>query len=124
MAQSSSEIERSADPTSDEIRAQIEHTRAEITETINSIQGRLSPSQVAKDVHESVLQSLRTNPVAIGAISAAVAMVGVRLLGRPRTRAERWRRRAAVAACASLACCSAMATQNLRPCQKDASGAA
>lgn len=67
MAQSSSEIgqetERLADPssemaasapTTDEIRSQIEHTRAEMSQTIDAIQARLSPSRLVTDAKQTV----------------------------------------------------------------------
>lgn len=41
-------------PTSDEIRSQIEQTRAEISHTIDAIQTRLSPSRLVTDAKQSV----------------------------------------------------------------------
>ena len=41
-------------PTSDEIRSQIEHTRAEITHTIDAIQTRLSPGRLVTDAKQTV----------------------------------------------------------------------
>ncbi len=41
-------------PTSDEIRAQIEQTRAEMSQTIDSIQARLSPRRLMTDAKQTV----------------------------------------------------------------------
>jgi hypothetical protein len=41
-------------PSSDEIRSQIEQTRAEMSETIDSIQARLSPSRLVTDAKQTV----------------------------------------------------------------------
>ena len=41
-------------PTSDEIRSQIEQTRAEISHTIDAIQTRLSPSRLVTDAKQTV----------------------------------------------------------------------
>lgn len=43
-----------ASPTTDELRARIEHTRAEMTETIDAIQDRLAPGRIVSDVSEKV----------------------------------------------------------------------
>ena len=43
-----------AAPTSDEIRSQIEHTRAEMSQTIDAIQARLSPSRLVTDAKQTV----------------------------------------------------------------------
>jgi hypothetical protein len=44
-------------PTSDEIRSQIEHTRAEMSDTIDAIQARLSPSRLLTQAKESVKEA-------------------------------------------------------------------
>jgi hypothetical protein len=44
----------SASATSDEIRSQIEHTRAEMSETIDAIQERLSPSRMMSEATDKV----------------------------------------------------------------------
>ena len=64
MAQESSEIGRELpndtpaaappSPATTEIRAQIEHTRAEMSETIDAIQARLRPSRLMTDAKQSV----------------------------------------------------------------------
>jgi hypothetical protein len=41
-------------PTSDEIRSQIEHTRAEMSHTIDAIQARLSPGRLVTDAKQTV----------------------------------------------------------------------
>ena len=41
-------------PTSDEIRSQIEQTRAEMSHTIDAIQARLSPSRLVTDAKQTV----------------------------------------------------------------------
>ena len=41
-------------PTSDEIRSQIEQTRAEMSETIDAIQSRLNPKRVLTDARAAV----------------------------------------------------------------------
>ena len=48
MAQGSDEVGKTVPvsaPTSDEIRSQIEQTRAEMSDTIDAIQSRLSPTR-------------------------------------------------------------------------------
>ena len=68
MAQGSGEIGQAMDPaegasntsstsTSDEIRSDIEQTRAEMSETIDAIQGRLSPSRLVADATETVKEA-------------------------------------------------------------------
>ena len=67
MAQSPGEVEegpvRTADsstdatvaaPTTDEIRSQIDQTRAEMSDTIDAIQTRLSPTRAIADVRDSM----------------------------------------------------------------------
>jgi Protein of unknown function (DUF3618) len=44
-------------PTSDEIRSQIEHTRAEMSDTIDAIQTRLSPKRVLPDAKDTVAEA-------------------------------------------------------------------
>ena len=44
-------------PTSDEIRSQIEQTRAEMSDTIDAIQSRLSPKRVLADAKDSVTEA-------------------------------------------------------------------
>ena len=62
-------------PTSDEIRSQIEQTRAEMSDTIDAIQSRLSPKRVLADAKDSVTEAtvgrvkrLRSEPTARGAV--------------------------------------------------------
>jgi hypothetical protein len=100
MAQGTGEV--------DEIRAQIEHTRAEITETIDAIHARLSPEQLAAQAKEHVKRAA-VDPLTAGAIAATLAALGIRALRQPRTRADRWKRRMTAAACVGLVCCSAAA---------------
>jgi Protein of unknown function (DUF3618) len=71
MAQEPNQIERasaekvqaadatvpSPSPATTEIRSQIEHTRAEISQTIDAIQGRLSPSRLVTDAKETVKEA-------------------------------------------------------------------
>jgi uncharacterized protein DUF3618 len=45
---------QSPSPTTTQIRAQIEHTRAEITHTIDAIQERVSPSRLMREAKQSV----------------------------------------------------------------------
>ena len=72
MAQGSGEVEegsvRTADsstaataaaPSTDEIRSQIEQTRAEISDTIEAIQTRLSPARVIADAKDSLTDATR-----------------------------------------------------------------
>ena len=51
MAQSPGEVTQ---PSSDEIRFNIERTRAEMSETINAIQDRLSPTRMYADAKDSL----------------------------------------------------------------------
>ena len=44
-------------PTSDEIRSQIEQTRADMSDTIDAIQSRLSPKRVLADARDSVTEA-------------------------------------------------------------------
>jgi hypothetical protein len=53
-AESQSQAETAPSPATTEIRAQIEHTRAEMSETIDAIQARLTPSRLISDAKESV----------------------------------------------------------------------
>jgi hypothetical protein len=87
-----------AAPSTDDIRSQIEQTRAEMGDTIDAIQTRLSPSRVIADAKdsvtdatmgrlrriadrtrnsgESVLQMVRANPLPVGLLAtAAVGLV-------------------------------------------------
>jgi hypothetical protein len=66
--------------TTEEIRWQIEHTRAKMSETIDAIQNRLSPARLvtdakekAKDGAERAIQVVTSNPVPMTLIGAAVA---------------------------------------------------
>jgi hypothetical protein len=47
----------SPSPSTTEIRSQIEQTRAEISQTIDAIQGRLSPSRLVTDAKEAVKEA-------------------------------------------------------------------
>jgi hypothetical protein len=82
-------------PTSDEIRSQIEQTRAEMSDTIEAIQSRLNPKRVLADARDSVteatvtrvkglkkktggsweggLQRLRHNPLPVALMATAAA---------------------------------------------------
>jgi hypothetical protein len=44
-------------PTADNIRSQIDETRADMTETIDAIQARLSPRRLVRDVKETVKEA-------------------------------------------------------------------
>jgi len=44
-------------PTADDIRSQIDETRADMTETIDAIQARLSPRRLVRDVKETVKEA-------------------------------------------------------------------
>jgi Protein of unknown function (DUF3618) len=101
MAQGPGEVEdgaTAAASSTDDIRSQIEQTRAEMADTIDAIQTRLSPSRVIADAKdsvtdatmgrlkqiadrtrgsgESVLQTVRANPLSIALLAtAAVGLV-------------------------------------------------
>jgi hypothetical protein len=97
-------------PTSDEIRSQIEQTRAGMSDTIDAIQSRLSPKRVLADAKDSVteatvgrvkrltqrtnargggvLQRVQDNPLPV----ALVATAAVGLLVRALTNGKRRRR--------------------------------
>ena len=112
MAQGSSEVEEGSVRT-DDIRSQIEQTRAEMSETIDAIQTRLSPTHAIAHVKDSVtdatvgrlqrfaqrtpgsgrslLETARNNPLPV----ALVTTVAVGLMARAMNHR---RRRRAVAA--------------------------
>ena len=108
MAQGTSEIDRSKDTTTDELRMQIEQTRAEMTETINAIHARLSPGQPARDATE-IIKSAAVAPLTAGVVAATMAAMGIRYLRRPPARTPRWKRGMTAAACIGLVCCGAAA---------------
>jgi hypothetical protein len=61
MAQEPNEVNGRLGPlpsaTADDIRSQIDETRADMTETIDAIQARLSPRRLVRDVKESVKEA-------------------------------------------------------------------
>jgi Protein of unknown function (DUF3618) len=66
MAQEPNQVEQdsapadtapSSSPATREIRSQIEHTRAEMSQTIDAIQARLSPSRLMTDAKETVKEA-------------------------------------------------------------------
>lgn len=101
MAQSSDEVVE----TPAEIRSQIEQTRADMSETIDAIQTRLSPSRVVADAKESVttatvdkmkrladqanstktvvLDTIQENPLPAALAAAAAAGLMFRALRKP-----------------------------------------
>ena len=102
-------------PTTDDIRSQIEQTRAEMGETIDAIQTRLSPSRVIADAKDSaldatigrlkpiadrtrgsaerVLRTLRTHPLPVALLAtAAVGLVAGALHASNRRRQKATRR--------------------------------
>ena len=99
-------------PTSDEIRSQIEQTRAEMSDTIDAIQSRLNPKRVLTDARaaltdaavgrvrhltrrtygpDGVLQRVRDNPLPFVLIASAAA--GVLVLAMTNQKRRRQRRR-------------------------------
>ena len=78
----------SAQTSSDELRSQIEQTRAEMSQTIDAIQTRLSPS---------------AHPVELVLLGAAAAAFVFAISARPRTRTGRNRRTVLLGACTTLA---------------------
>lgn len=86
----STEASEAVEPRTHEIRAEIEHTRDDLSETVNAIQDRLRPSNVAATAKETVknaardrardvaesepVQYVRSNPI-------PTAMIGVGLAG-------------------------------------------
>jgi hypothetical protein len=82
MAQSSGEVGEAL--TSEELRAQIEQTRADISETIDAIQARLSPDRLMTDARERMVV-----PIAAAVGAFAITALAVRLLTRPRRRSRR-----------------------------------
>jgi hypothetical protein len=107
MAQGSGEV----GATSDEIRSQIEHTRGEMSDTIDAIQSRLSPRRVLSDAKDSVteatvegvkrlssatrgavLQRMQDNRLAIALLATAAGLLARSLaMRRRRQRRERIR---------------------------------
>ena len=122
MAQSPGEVEEgpvqpgdtsaaatAAAPTTDDIRSQIEQTRAEMSDTIDAIQTRLSPARAIADVKDSVtdatvgrltrlaqrtpgsgrslLETARDNPLAVlGAVAVTTGLTAY--LARPPRRSS------------------------------------
>ena len=122
MAQGSGEVGEgpanaegvSSAPTSDEIRSQIEQTRAEMSDTIDAIQSRLSPARVLADAKDSVteatvgrvkrltegtdgsgsggvLQRVRDNPLPVALVATAAAGLLVRALTNRKRRRQHQR---------------------------------
>ena len=103
------------EPRTRELRAEIEQTRGELSETVNAIQERLRPANIAADAKEKVkavarerardvtesepVQYVRANPIAttmIGIGIAGVAMLAFggrdhRSYGRARRNRDGWR---------------------------------
>jgi hypothetical protein len=97
-------------PTSDEIRSQIEQTRAEMSDTIDAIQSRLSPKRVLADAKDSVtevtvgrvrrlaqrtngsgrgvLQRVQDNPLPVALVATAAAALLVRALTKGKRRRQ------------------------------------
>lgn len=83
--------------TTEEIRSQIEQTRAKMTETIDAIQNRLSPRRLMTDAKEKVksfgakraIQVVKSNPVPMALIGSAVAALTIGALMRSRNGASR-----------------------------------
>jgi hypothetical protein len=84
--------------TTEEIRSQIERTRAEMSETIDAIQNRLSPRRLMTDAKEKVkdafsteraIQVVKSNPVPMALIGAAVAALTVGTWMRSRNGSSR-----------------------------------
>ena len=100
-------------PTSDEIRSQIEQTRAEMSDTIDAIQSRLSPKRVLTDakgavteaavgrvkhltqrtygLRGAVLQRMQDNPLPMVLVASAAA--GLLVLAMTNQKRRRQRRR-------------------------------
>ena len=110
MAQSPGEVAPA--PTTDDIRSQIEQTRAEMSDTIDAIQTRLSPTRVMADVKDTVtdatvgrlkrlahrtsgsgrslLETARDNPLPVALLATAAVGLMIRALNnghrrRPKT---------------------------------------
>jgi len=103
----------SSAPTSDEIRSQIEQTRAEMSDTIDAIQSRLNPKRVLTDagaamtdaavgrvrhltartygVGGGVLQRAQDNPLPVVLVASAAA--GLLMLAWKNQKRRRQRRR-------------------------------
>jgi hypothetical protein len=93
----------SAPPAADEIRSRIEQTRAEMTETIDAIQDRLSPSRIVSSATERVKDATTANPVPIALMGAAAAALTAAAWTRSRDR-----RRLLLGACTGIACWGAL----------------
>jgi hypothetical protein len=85
-----------------EIRAQIEHTRAEMTHTIDAIQSRLSPSRIVSDAKQTAMDvtvtrarqiadTVRSNPLPFAVAGATVMALLVRRIVRSRSVRRRHR---------------------------------
>ena len=100
-------------PTSDEIRSQIEQTRAEMSDTVDAIQSRLSPTRVLAEAKDSVteatvgrvkrltqrtsgsgggvLQRVQHNPLPVALVATAAAGLLVRALANGKRRRQHQR---------------------------------
>ena len=109
MAQGPGEVEEG--PTTEEIRSQIEQTRAEMSDTIDAIQTRLSPTRAMADVKDSMtdatvgrlkrlahrtsgsgrrlLEMARANPLPVALLATAAAGLIVRGLNSGNRRRPR-----------------------------------
>ena len=98
MAQESGSMTRDSDRSPTEIRAQIEHTRAEMSQTIDAIQARLRPGRLVSGATQSVKEATKANPVPLAIAGAAAAALVVRAVMRSRARSHRRSKRVAVPA--------------------------
>jgi hypothetical protein len=130
MAQGPGEV---AAPTADALRSQIEETRAQMSDTIDAIQTRLSPARVLADAKESVadatvgrvkrlarrlndssgsaLETVRDNPLPIALVTTAIAGLTVWALRHRNNR----RLLAAAGAGAGAACWAIWRARSISP---------
>lgn len=121
MAQVPHQIERES---TQQLRSQIEHTRAEMSETIDAIQGRLSPGRLMTDAKETVKEAavdrakrVAANPIPFAMVGMAATALAVRFSLRSRTSRKGLtgnERRLLVAAAAALACLTAWRANSSR----------
>ena len=100
-------------PTTEEIRSQIEQTRAEMSDTIDAIQSRLSPKRVLTDARgavtdaavgrvrdltqrtyglgDGVLQRLQDNPLSVVLLASAAAALLMIAITNQKSRRQRRR---------------------------------
>jgi hypothetical protein len=98
----------SASSATDGIRSQIEQTRAEMSETIDAIQDRLSPRRLVSTATETMKDAAVTNPFPIAILGAAAAALTLGSWMDARNGDFDRRRHTFLGVCTGLACWSVL----------------